>query len=226
MPQNPAENRPPDDADPPEDSLNARIPPIDFDIVNDEPSDLPSDLIPVDPPLSGAAAPSLPPPKPSSAPPPQQRPAATGKPGPSQPRGARRTAPPRQRPSVPQVSSPGESPPPAPFVHEDDDIVPVPAPSMQALVSLAANDAARTRILARSIFFRRTIIPVLLTVGLMLPILSLLWLGTGLDSPLRRIGAWLPITLAILGAVLLVLAVLNMAQVKHAIEESRRTPPR
>jgi hypothetical protein len=58
-------------------------------------------------------------------------------------------------------------------------------------------------------------IPILLTCGLMLPALAALWFITDPDHIVRGTGLWLPVTFVVLGAVFLLLAVVNMAQVRH-----------
>jgi hypothetical protein len=64
--------------------------------------------------------------------------------------------------------------------------------------------------------FRQTIIPVLLTCSLLTLLASSLKFAAGPDSIFSDLPLWLPITLAVAGAVLLMLAVLNMLAVKHA----------
>jgi hypothetical protein len=64
--------------------------------------------------------------------------------------------------------------------------------------------------------FRRTIIPILLTCGVLTLAFSSLKFVLGPDSIFSDLPIWLPITLFTAGIVLLFLAVLNMLAVKHA----------
>ena len=64
--------------------------------------------------------------------------------------------------------------------------------------------------------FRQTIIPVLLTCGVLTLATSSLKFAAGPDSIFSDLPLWLPITLLLAGVVLLLLAVLNMLAVKHA----------
>lgn len=109
---------------------------------------------------------------------------------------------------------------------DDDDSVIVPAPSPQALLPGTARRWTQDRNALRSLFFRRTMIPILLTCGLMLPSLGILWFMADVDSVVRRSGLWLPLTLIAMGAILLLLGVINMAQVRHLMDESRRARSR
>ena len=64
-------------------------------------------------------------------------------------------------------------------------------------------------------------IPVLLTCGVLLGTLGGLWFTLDPDAPLRASrGAWLPATLIAIAAVLLALAAINMAQVRHLLRAS------
>jgi hypothetical protein len=64
-------------------------------------------------------------------------------------------------------------------------------------------------------------VPLLLTHGVFLPILGILWFSTELDSPFRRLGVAAPLLLIILGAILLIFGVLNVLQLKHTAGANR-----
>ena len=102
---------------------------------------------------------------------------------------------------------------------EDDDSVIVPALTPDLLASHAPYARAATRPIARSLSLRRTLIPVLLTMGVMLPALAAMWFASDTNSIVRTTGRWLPITFIVLGAVFLLLAIVNMAQVKHLMKD-------
>ena len=72
-------------------------------------------------------------------------------------------------------------------------------------------------------------IPILLTCWALLGALGGLWFTLDIDAPLRAgSGAWLPATLLTLSAILLLLAILNMLQVRHLLRAARgrRAVPR
>jgi hypothetical protein len=110
------------------------------------------------------------------------------------------------------------------FFHDDDiALVPRPYPSVFAPRAGARPAAADGNL--RGLFFRRTMIPILLTCGTILGALGGLWFTLDIDAPLRAgAGAWVPTTLLILAAMLLALAVLNMLQVRHLLRVGRRVP--
>jgi hypothetical protein len=74
----------------------------------------------------------------------------------------------------------------------------------------------------QSIEYKRTLIPILLTCGVLLPALSLLP-AIAPESLMGGMPRSIIITGIVAGLVLLALAALNMAQVKHQLEKS---PPR
>lgn len=77
--------------------------------------------------------------------------------------------------------------------------------------------------LYRRIEFRRTLIPILLTLGAMLPVLGALPFIVRADSPLAAAqNREVTITFVSVGLVLLLLAVVNMVQVRHELLSSRR----
>ena len=104
---------------------------------------------------------------------------------------------------------------------EDDDAVIVPAPERAVFAHRpAVAPAKRVGFYARP-GFRRTIIPVLLTMGVALPGCAIWWLMQEEDSPLKSLGWQFPVTLTVIGIVMLALAILNMIQVKRAMDANR-----
>ena len=72
----------------------------------------------------------------------------------------------------------------------------------------------------RTLFFRRTIIPVLLTMGLALPAIAVWWFLLDQDAPLKQTGPILPLTLLVVGAMLLLLAIANILVVRQQLKQS------
>ena len=130
-------------------------------------------------------------------------------------------------PSSSSISSDTSGPPDSSMeiVDDDNDMIAVPELSsgLAALRSAARPAPATAAQPPRSLFFRRTAIPILLTCGVLLPSLAGAWFWTDEDSLVRTTGLWLPVTLLVLGAAFLLLAVVNMAQVRHMLRSAPRT---
>jgi hypothetical protein len=107
----------------------------------------------------------------------------------------------------------------------DDDVMAIPTAPPQALATKppAAPDQ-HTRLLAR-VNTRRTFIPILLTLGVAFPLVGLWWFTRGLDSPLRLAGVAFPVSMFIVGATMLALAVLNMLQVRAMLQQADGSQP-
>jgi hypothetical protein len=71
----------------------------------------------------------------------------------------------------------------------------------------------------QSMFLRRTMVPILLSGGVGLPLLGGLWFKTGADSPFRMMGMGLPITLIVIGILFLVVGILNVLQLRSELRE-------
>lgn len=160
---------------------------------------------------------------------------------PSQPPG---TAAPRlPRPTeVPALSNRPAAPPPPDEVEsqsqpplsletgvDDDDAVIVPAPDPRVFhhKSTPAGYSQRLGGFGRSLTFRRTFIPILLTGGLIclaLATIHFITWGSG-DNPLRGLPGWLVGLLFLFAAVLWGLAVINMMVVKHMLEPKGEPAP-
>jgi len=159
-----------------------------------------------------------------AAPPPQAHPTA---PGPARP----------QRPAVPTVRPASPTPPnlaPSddvadPFetdlIDDGDDVVLIPdhdasafAPRPKPAASAEALAKAARR---KRVEFRRTLIPVLLSCGVLTIAFGLAPLGMGPDSISATLPRWVTPTLVATGVVLLVLAGLNMAGVRALLAAER-----
>lgn len=198
---------------------------------------------PAAPPGAPRTDPAVPPgTRKSVSPTPSSRPNAPGvqppSPKPASPTSARnapvRPKPPKPiRPDAPTLSQPPiESALPAPIdsgdissslanVIEDDDAVIVPAPEPAVFAHRPPPAPAKRDPFYARLSFRRTIIPILLTMGVALPGCAIWWLLQEEDSPLKSLGWQFPATLTVIGIVMLLLAILNMIQVKHAMDAQR-----
>jgi hypothetical protein len=103
-------------------------------------------------------------------------------------------------------------------VDDDAVIVPPPSPDVFAPRGTTTPGAARARgardARDRAVHFRRTAIPVLLTLGVFVPSLGCAWFFLGEESALRQLDRRLVIACIVAGPVLLGLAVINMIQVR------------
>ena len=106
----------------------------------------------------------------------------------------------------------------APLAGDEMLAAPPPDPSV-----FAPKRSTRDLVADRRIHNRRTLIPILLTCGVLLPAVGSLKWVRGPDSPFASWPVWAPVVLALCGLVLLTLAVGNMVQVKHMMQRS--APP-
>lgn len=119
------------------------------------------------------------------------------------------------RPAAPVLpSQPAGDPRSQPI--DDDDRVIVPAPSADVFLHHATSPSAR-RTPARSLSLRRTLIPVLLTAGLILFVLVLLRFLWQDNNPLAGLQPWLISIMFVFALVLWGLAAVNMLAVKHQL---------
>lgn len=95
-----------------------------------------------------------------------------------------------------------------------DDRVIAPAPDQSVLLRKRApiKNAA-----AQSIHLRRTLIPILLTLGIVLPTAGLLKWVMGAGSAFAGMPTALTFGLLVAGPCFIALAAVNMSQVKHAL---------
>lgn len=166
----------------------------------------PAGARPLQPP--GSAAPPAPrPPGAASAAPPS---AATRSASPSRP-----ASPGPARPAAPTVPTPNVHDPQARAIDEDDRVI-VPAPSADVFRPRGLA-ASTSRAPGRALALRRTLIPILLTAGVILVALGLLRLLWQTDNPLAGLPAWLVAVMFVFALVLWGLAAVNMLAVKHQL---------
>jgi hypothetical protein len=123
--------------------------------------------------------------------------------------------PPAESTPIEQASPQPEEPAFVADEDEDDDVVVAPAPAPEFFIAKKPMGAVH----GPSLQFRRTLIPILLTFGVALPATGIWWFTLGPESPIKVLGLFFPITTMVLGAMLLLLAVLNMAQVKRLMHK-------
>jgi hypothetical protein len=103
---------------------------------------------------------------------------------------------------------------------DDDDQMNIPAPDAAVFApkpkSAAEIKAHRTAVY-QSVEFRRTMIPILLTTGVLLLVFASMKFVLGADSPLSDLPMWLPVMLILTSLALLATAVLNMLSVKSSL---------
>jgi len=134
-------------------------------------------------------------------------------------------APPSAIPSSDWLSSPElPSSGMAEIVTTDDDAVMVPAPAMETLGHVHTKpDATHHRAhlpTIKSVEARRTVIPVLLTCGLLLVIAATMRLVTSPDTPLRSLPPWMSWAGYALGLLLWGVALINMFSVRKELQRA------
>jgi hypothetical protein len=103
-------------------------------------------------------------------------------------------------------------------VVEDDDTLNLPAPSPDMLAHRRrAPSSIRRPVLARTVGFKQTLIPILLTLGLLLPGLAFWSFAMGEESPISAAPS-IALALIATGVVMLVFAIITMVQVKHQLD--------
>ena len=102
-------------------------------------------------------------------------------------------------------------------VIDDDDsvIVPAPDPSVFEYRTKTAAQAREKVARAKNMQFFRTLIPILLTCGVLLLVFASLKFTSGADSMLSDLPIWIPAVLVVMAIVLLSLAVMLMLVVKN-----------
>jgi hypothetical protein len=108
---------------------------------------------------------------------------------------------------------------------DDDEILAAPAPDPSVF---APRRPTRDLIAERRIHNRRTLIPILLTCGVLMPAVGALKWLRGPESPFAAWPMWVPLLLLGCGVVLLLLAAANMMQVRQMMssEPAVLRPPR
>ncbi len=167
-------------------------------------------------------------PRPAVRPPTPSAPPAAGVARPARPE---RPAVPTARPMAPPNLTPPDAvaaDAAANAVVDDDDAVNIPAPdaSVFAPRKPAASAGARAAVARRKqVTFRQTLIPVLLTTGVLAIAFGLARVALGPDSPAAAFPAWATPTFVVAGAVLLALAVLNMLSVRSMLAADAAATP-
>jgi hypothetical protein len=110
-----------------------------------------------------------------------------------------------------------------PVEMEDDDAVIVPAPDPAVFVHCPAPRPPVRVHRVQTLEFKRTIIPILLTLGVVCPALALVGLLAPPTSPLSVLrSGWFAGPFVLIGVLNLALAVVTMLQVKHELEQRQR----
>lgn len=129
-------------------------------------------------------------------------------------------SPPRRlRPAVPVIAQPTHSEPsyttsvPA---APDDDIIPMPLDALPS--QRRATSAPVRKPVPQSLNFRRTLVPILLTLGVLLPALGGFWFFTDDDSPFKLLHIAVPVGLIFLGALMFVLGIFNAMHLGHLLK--------
>jgi hypothetical protein len=112
---------------------------------------------------------------------------------------------------------------------DDDDQVMVPAAPMSSLgYGMEHHGMSRVKeiVLKRKLEFRRTMIPIYLTFGLLLLVIASLRFMIDPESVLAVTLApvWAPIVLALVGIAMISLSILTMLQVKEQLEKQAAAP--
>ncbi len=102
------------------------------------------------------------------------------------------------------------------ITEEDDDDVIAPAPDLSAFTPKARPVVAKKHLYEQT-NFRRTIIPILLTGGMLMIALGA-WSQVDRNGILGNLGGGIAILFISLGVVLIVVGALNMLHVKHILE--------
>ena len=104
-----------------------------------------------------------------------------------------------------------------------DEILAAPAPDPSVF---APRRPTRDLRADRQLHSRRTLIPILLTCGVLMPAVGALKWLRGPESPFAAWPIWAPLVLAGCGLVLLLLAVVNMMQVRQMMRAAASRAPR
>jgi uncharacterized membrane protein (DUF485 family) len=106
-------------------------------------------------------------------------------------------------------------------VVEDDDTLNMPAPSAESLAHRPPRPRAQKELMSRTAGFKQTLIPILLTMGVLLPAIAGYSMFLGEESPMAT-ATWIPMLLMGMGVVMLVFAVVTMLQVKNQLDKQAR----
>ena len=99
-----------------------------------------------------------------------------------------------------------------------DEMLAAPPPDPSVF---APKHSTRDLLAERRIHHRRTLIPILLTCGVLMPAVGSLKWARGPDSPFSSWPIWAPVVLSLCGVVMLALAVVNMMQVRRLMSGTK-----
>ena len=102
-------------------------------------------------------------------------------------------------------------------VVEDDDTLNLPAPSAETLYHRRRAPGAQRELISRTVGFKQTMIPILLTMGVLLAGIAGWSFSLGEESPIAS-ALWIPIALLVIGVIMLILGAVTMLQVKAQLE--------
>jgi hypothetical protein len=129
---------------------------------------------------------------------------------------------PASPPSPPEVSdNPFDQAPP-----EDDDAMAMPAPDASVFAPRPKPAPAPRRAATpvyQTLRFRQTVIPIMLTGGVMSIVLALIYFSLPDDSFFAAVPALVAVVVLVIGAALLGMAVLNVMQVKLMLEREGKS---
>jgi hypothetical protein len=101
-------------------------------------------------------------------------------------------------------------------IEDDNDTLNVPAPPPEAFAPRPPRPRPQRELVSRTVGFKQTLIPILLTQGVLLPGIGAYLFSLGDESPL--VGhIWIPLSLLVIGFILLLFAALTMLQVKDQL---------
>jgi hypothetical protein len=101
-------------------------------------------------------------------------------------------------------------------VVEDDDTLNLPAPPPEAFAPRPPRPRPKRELVSRTVGYKQTLIPILLTEGVLLPGMGAYLFALGDESPLAG-HLWIPLSLLAIGAVLLFFAAVTMLQVRNQL---------
>jgi hypothetical protein len=126
-------------------------------------------------------------------------------------------------PPTPLRSTPAQPTLPSGSTDIDDDAVIVPPPDPTVFAPRPAPRAPARLHRVQTLEFKRTIIPILLTLGVICPTLALVGFLAPATSPLSVLrSAWFSIPFILIGLLNLALAVITMLQVRDELQRQRR----
>jgi hypothetical protein len=103
---------------------------------------------------------------------------------------------------------------------EDDDTLNMPAPAPETFAYRPLPARPRKELLSRTVEFKQTLIPILLTLGVLFMGIATWSLVLGEESPVAG-SALIPFSLLGMGAVMLLFAVLTMFQVRNQLAQPK-----